>query len=280
MKLQSDFSGAQEKTSMKLSVVCLLVLLFGTAPQLWSRAKDAQSMHRDATKVEKKAREELDRKDYAKALKDFLKALDGENAAVEFGVNARGYVISDLQGVADSYAGSGDLNDALKYYSQESAALSDVQQGRVPAVGPSAREIATWLGSMIEPCAVCSYNLKNWRSLTLLLHAAGMTDAATKADAELQLHQQANTAYDQEKKKAGRLHAMDYLGMATGGMAGVAAGRTGAAPPDASTLPHSDTDAEFQKYENRAWFKKMMIYKQANRPEYVAQVVQEMHNRR
>lgn len=265
---------------MKLSIVCLLVLLSGTATQLWSRAKDAESMHRDATKLEKKAREEVDRKDYARALQHYLKALDGENAALEFGVNARGYVISDLQGIADSYAGSGDLNSALQYYSRESAAISDVQQGRTPVVSPSAREVAKWLGTMIEPCAVCSYNLKNWRSLTLLLHAAGMTDAATKADAELQLHQQANAAYKEEQKKAGRLHAMDYLGIATGGLAGVAAARTGAAPPDASTVAHSDTDAEFKKYENRAWFKKMMVYKQANRPEYVAQVVQEMHNRR
>jgi len=241
----------------------LFLLLIPT--QGLAREKSVQDMEQKAAHLNRQAEEEYQHGNCNKSLRYDLQEIDLDNQINEFG-GQRGYGSTALR-IANCYAQSGDTENALKYYGLDTGTVSG-----------DGYAIAAKLGSRLTACAVCRYNLLAWDSLAHVYQLLGDVDKATRAKAEFALHTQANDAYTKTERKGSGLHFMDYVGLAAGSAAAFGAARTGGPVPDASEIPHSDTEAEMKKAGNRAWFAKMTVYKNANRPEYVQQTVQEMHN--
>jgi len=253
-----------KKVTTKIAVLGLPVLFLLLIPRHASAMeKSIQEMEHKAAHLNRQAEEEYQHGNCNKSLKYDLEEIDLDNQINEFG-GQRGYGSTALR-IANCYAQNGDTENALKYYR--------IDTGAADGYGVAAK-----LGSRITACAVCSYNLITWDSLAHVYQLLADPDKATRAKAELALHTQANDTYTKAERKGSGLHFMDYIGLATASAASFGAARSGGPPPDASEIPHSDTDAEMKKATNRAWFAKMTVYKNANRPEYVAQVVQEMRN--
>jgi len=244
----------------------VLVFLVTLSAQGWAREKSIEEMGYKASHLSRLGREAYEAGDCKKSLKSTLQVIALAQQINEFGGH-REYAQDSLE-AANCYADAGDKENAVKYYSL--------------AMGNSSsdlREMAAQIGTTIGQCAVCRYNLIQWDSLAHLYQLMGDSEKAGRAKTELRLHTQANNAYRKEERKGSGMHMMDFIGLAGASAAAYGAGRSGTAPPDASEVPHSDTDAEMAKATNRAWYAKMTVYKNANRPEYVAQVVQEMRNR-
>src|SRR3989442_2358293 len=244
----------------------LVVLLFLStlSTQGWAREKSAEELKHKESHLSHQGDEAYKAGDCKKSLKLNLESIELTDQIREFG-GTRGYGYQPLE-AANCYAEAGDTENAIKYYLLTTNA--------VPA---NASGIAAKLGQNIAPCPVCSYSLIYWDSLAHVYQLMGDTDKAARAKAELTLHTEANEAYRKAEKKGSGLHFLDYVGIATAGVGAVGTARTGAPALDVSDI-HSDTEAEMQKATNRAWYAKMIVYKKANRPEYVAQVVQEMRN--
>ncbi|MDE3135875.1 MAG: hypothetical protein KGL59_04840 [Acidobacteriota bacterium] len=255
---------------MRKMLVLLSVSVF--CAQGLARQKSVDDLRHQAWKYQRAGEKEYQAGNCGRSLKDNLKAVELTDQAIAFGARmGHGH---ELLQIGNCYADGGDSQKALQYYKREAPS------GTISANSETEARLgfASWLGKVIANCPTCSYNLIHWDTLAHVYRLMGDNDKATRTAAEFDLHRQANAAYEEQNRKGGGMHFMDYLGMATGSAAAMGAARNGTPPPDVSNLPHSDTGAEITKANNRAWYAKMMVYKNANRPEYVTQVVQEMRN--
>jgi tetratricopeptide (TPR) repeat protein len=248
----------------------ILILVVGLAPaEFWSKTNTTSELNLKARKLLKNADRELQDSNYKKACKDYQQASEMLEQVQQFGGNAS-YSISEAhRGLGNCFAASGNLQGAIKEYLMSEGVPS-------PSSGEdSTSAVISLMGKHIERCAVCGESIPYWEALMYFYRAAGHSGEASRTEAELNLHREANAAYSKAYDKAFGLGAAGWIAAVSGGM--VAA--QGGSPPPIQAPSDEEIEARGRKGEEMGWYAKMEVYKTANRPEYVQQCVQEMKRR-
>ncbi len=254
----------------KMAAISLLLLACIAPASLWSRVNTSGQLVSNARKAMKKAEKELERKNYKKSNEEYQKAIGMLEQAQQFGENVSYALADGHRGLGNSYSGLGRRDDAIREY-----LLSEGSVAPTPGDDASAEAIGR-LGLHIKNCAVCSSTLPYWEALMYLYRVTGDSERAARTEQELKLHQEANVAYRKAYDKAFGIGKGNWM------LIGIAAATTAATQGNYTPTPDLQTpnaEEEGNKGRQMGWYAKMDVYRSHNRPEYVAQCVQEMKNR-